>query len=59
MRRPRDRDPLAARRPRAEPHGLDEWSPDVRHVDVDATHIGMVANPDVLRHIAVALAVER
>lgn len=35
--------------------GVDEWSPAVDHIEVAATHIGMVANPEVLLHIATAL----
>lgn len=36
----------------------DDWSPNVRHIDVDATHLGMGSCPVVLRHVGEALAAD-
>ena len=38
------------------PACIDRWTPDVRHVEVTSTHLGLGIDPDVWRVVAEQLA---
>jgi thioesterase domain-containing protein len=35
---------------------IDQWSPHVNHVEVDATHVGLILSPRVLEIVAAEIA---